>query len=278
MSKARVAVLHVVSGQLSITDQQSEDNRLLFDSASEFVFGLHYPGAATPLVKNFEQWLSYLVESPPWLSPSAQVRNRAAFLDVSKAVETVMERRQLMMLLEQVGQERQGAEGCPRWLQRLVREWERYRTKVITFNYDQLVELAWLLYTKDIRGKSSDRSSSRDLYPVVLTPLTARGGHGSFKASSNSPSDFQLLKLHGSLGWYYSGLHGPRGDIVHDRGLRGDGWNAAAESPAAYAVSQPTSNPWLFRLPPSRVRTTAITFYGRCGRRRRCTSGMPRRW
>jgi hypothetical protein len=179
MSKARVAVLHVVSGQLSITDQQSEDNRLLFDSASEFVFGLHYPGAATPLVKNFEQWLSYLVESPPWLSPSAQVRNRAAFLDVSKAVETVMERRQLMMLLEQVGQERQGAEGCPRWLQRLVREWERYRTKVITFNYDQLVELAWLLYTKDIRGKSSDRSSSRDLYPVVLTPLTARGGHGT---------------------------------------------------------------------------------------------------
>ena len=38
-------------------------------------------------------------------------------------------------------------------------------TIVITLNYDQLVELAWLLCTKDIRGKWSDRSSYRDLYP-----------------------------------------------------------------------------------------------------------------
>jgi hypothetical protein len=29
-------------------------------------------GSGTPLTNNFEQWLSYLIETPPWLSEAEQ--------------------------------------------------------------------------------------------------------------------------------------------------------------------------------------------------------------
>jgi len=34
--------------------------------------GIDIPGANTPVASNFEQWLSYLIERPPWLSSADQ--------------------------------------------------------------------------------------------------------------------------------------------------------------------------------------------------------------
>ena len=34
--------------------------------------GFDIPGANTPVAANFEQWLSYLIERPPWLSAADQ--------------------------------------------------------------------------------------------------------------------------------------------------------------------------------------------------------------
>jgi hypothetical protein len=44
---------------------------------------------------------------------------------------------------------------------------------VITFNHDQLVELAWLATT----NLAPPRERAWDLYPAPLTPLTSRVGN-----------------------------------------------------------------------------------------------------
>jgi hypothetical protein len=208
-----------------IPEEISEQFREFADAAADFVVAQRLPGAGTPIVKNFEQWLSYLVESPPWLSPSDQAVNRSAFLNVAQAVSSVLESRQRLLLVNQWKQELRDEEGCPAWLKRLVKEWEHYSAKVITFNYDQLVELAWLLHGNAVRS-TPFVLTSRDLYPALLTPLTARGGGGNFRGPHLTSGGLELLKLHGSLGWYYSDPDGPPGDIVYDQGVAGGSWMA----------------------------------------------------
>ena len=173
-------------------------------------------GLGTPLMKNFEQWLSYLVETPPWLSEAEQARNRADFLDVSLAVHEVLEARQRLTVMRNP---------CPDWLIRLVQKWHELEETVITFNYDQFVELAWLRHTPDPIPADRKRGSI-DLYPVPLAPVGARVGNVEvFNAGglmilnvSPPPDGLKLLKLHGSLGWWYSGPNSPPGDMVYDTG------------------------------------------------------------
>jgi len=176
-------------------------------------------GFDTPLAKNFEQWLSYLIESPPWLSESDQDRNRADFLDVSLAVHEVLWERQGATVMHH---------SCPDWLQCLVQNWQEDRATVITFNYDLFVELAWLLYAANAGPR---RNISMDLYPVPVTPIGTRMGGvltsvGGPRAISAPPDGLKLLKLHGSLNWWYSGPKGTPGEPIYDWGIKGDsGWN-----------------------------------------------------
>lgn len=60
------------------------------------------PGASTPLARDFEQWLSYLVDTPPWLSQSDQLRNLAAFNDVARAVHSALDERQTAAVADEL--------------------------------------------------------------------------------------------------------------------------------------------------------------------------------
>jgi hypothetical protein len=66
----------------------------LSKAVDEKLAGRNIPGAGTPVASDFERWLSYLIERPPWLGTAEQERNRAAFLDVSNAVHAILARRQ----------------------------------------------------------------------------------------------------------------------------------------------------------------------------------------
>ena len=84
------------------------------------------PGLDTPVANDFEQWLSYLVEAPPWLSDADRARNQAAFFDVSGAVARVLMRQQGEAV----------AAPPPKWLRPLLVNWHNTDATVITFNYD----------------------------------------------------------------------------------------------------------------------------------------------
>lgn len=189
----------------------------LSEGMRDFILLYLFPGFASPLVKNFEQWLSFLIESPPWLPPAEQARNRAAFLHIADAIATILATRQHATVQSHDG-------NCPDWLSHLVDLWARHNSTVITFNYDQLVELAWLS-ARDIQN----RARSIDLYPAPLTPLIARTG--AIPAVPASSNGFRLLKLHGSIGWWYSGPDAPPGDVVYDEGINGSAWSSDGLGP-----------------------------------------------
>jgi hypothetical protein len=160
------------------------------------------PEASSPIAKNFEQWLSYLIESPPWLSDGERLRNRGAFSDVAGAVHDVLQERENAV---------RDHEDCPEWLAHLVRYWQQNQCSVITFNYDTLVEAAWA------EQADSGQQSVMDLYPIPLSFTGSRTG--AVLGGGQRPPGMQLLKLHGSLNWRYSGPDSPPGDIIYVTGI-----------------------------------------------------------
>ena len=65
---------------------------------------------------------------------------------------------------------------APDWLRQLVGYWEGIRAKVITFNYDNLVELAWRVYVADSQHDDSKPHTPepwRFLYPVPIPIVLA---------------------------------------------------------------------------------------------------------
>jgi hypothetical protein len=186
------------------------------------------PGADTPLANNFEQWLSYLVETPPWLSESHQARNRAGFSDVARAVHSVLSDCQKRAV--------QNGEP-PEWLQPLMVYWEENAATVITFNYDLFVELAWLRSFSD-----GDRRLRRSLYlyPVPITPIGTRLGYpiGGIPTADG----LRLLKLHGSLSWRYSGQGSTPGDVIYDLGVFGSGWDVDGIGPVQFGNGRPDAD------------------------------------
>lgn len=170
------------------------------------------PGDGTPVANDFEQWLSYLVEAPPWLSEAERARNQAAFFDVSDAVARVLMRKQLDAV----------AAPPPDWLEPLLINWHNTDATVITFNYDLLVELAWKRFIAGVLAFDS-WDSILSLYPAPITPIGARAGNAL--GGVRPPKGLQLLKLHGSLNWWYSGPRATPGDTIYGMPLKGEEWS-----------------------------------------------------
>ncbi len=154
-----------------------------------------------------EQWLSLLSEPAPWLSSSEQMRNSALFIDVSQAIYEVLT----------AMQDRASSMAAPEWLFSLVRYWQRRQSTVITFNYDCLVELAYMEVIVPELAPHGGQGS--DLLVIPVTPAALRtvaivGG--------SEPGTFKLLKLHGSLDWWYSGPQAEPSDPIYRMGWHGD--------------------------------------------------------
>ena len=203
--------------------------------------GRNIPGEDTPVAANFEQWLSYLIERPPWLSPTEQENNRAGFFAVSNAVHSILSERQAQAVEQ---------EGCPDWLRHLVVYWQKTSATVITFNYDNLVELAWRMYAAS-GGPAKDPEQPDQLHPdqlrhakpwTALYPMPIRRPSSRFRMPPDldfpQTQGMKLLKLHGSLSWRYIGPDGAPGDLIYETAGLGDfRWNAQGLSPCAFEES-----------------------------------------
>jgi hypothetical protein len=159
--------------------------------------------------KDLEMVLTYLSQAHPWLPEKETLRNRAAFLDLSSAIEKHLSKR-LRNAVQDI------ANNDARWIQRLFRRWHSSQARVITLNYDTLVEII-SGYLSD--GQTSVKLKTCDFYPVDMKTLVMDGG------SANRSSTFRLFKLHGSINWFYSGhRHSASEDVcaaVYDGGLLG---------------------------------------------------------
>jgi hypothetical protein len=130
---------------------------------------------------NLELWLSSLAERQPYMIGSDSLRNRALFEDIT----------QLLVLL--VADAESNVAQSPGWLRRLLRLWHRRQSTVITFNYDTIVESTAV----QLGFPSADGdivSSILGQLPRLAIPLQV----------NELPVSFHLLKLHGSLDWYWN--------------------------------------------------------------------------
>jgi hypothetical protein len=146
---------------------------------------------------DLERWLSSLADPGPWLTVAEKMRSRAKFVEVSDDIAKSITALEL----------RVASNDAPDWLHSLVRYWDQTEATVISFNYDRLVELAYL--------QSAEKPDKwpGELYSIPVTPAALRVG--SIVSGDRRPT-LRLLKLHGSVSWWYSGPEGGEFDVIYD--------------------------------------------------------------
>ncbi len=150
---------------------------MLGDRVRRLLRGGHVPAG------NVEMWLSSLADRQPFMSQPDASLNQALFQEISR------------QLIDLVAQPQEGFWlSSPSWLHRLVRIWHRRRTSVVTFNYDTIVEQSMI----ELDAPGADG----DIVAAILTQLPRRAVTTAW-GEVPSPT-FRLLKLHGSLDWYWN--------------------------------------------------------------------------
>jgi hypothetical protein len=142
---------------------------------------------------NFEAWLSELASDQPYLSDADNALNQAAFLLFSEAIAEI--------LGDRVAEVLEGE--YPEWLLRLVSAMHHEQATAITFNYDPLIECmvgtpTGILGDPDQYGEVWNGVSWTEL-SGGLPPWAPGDAH----LQSTQVETLRLLKLHGSLNWYW---------------------------------------------------------------------------
>lgn len=136
---------------------------------------------------DFERWMSHLAEDQPFLSAHENLENRALFLRVSEAIADVLDNRQQAVL----------GQPWPAWFPRFIRLAHQQLAAILTFNYDTLLECAvatGLLY---------DPGIPEQVAWTELTDDVPGWPAGVMRAGATPAATLRLLKLHGSLNWYW---------------------------------------------------------------------------
>ena len=178
---------HAVSELMPLTDPLGESlrNALVGGGWEHWLPKSRFAGGY------FEQWLSRLAEDQPDYDDATNASNRGLFETISSVIHISLSRCQKETL---------GSGPCPPWLTTLVAEFHRRKNTVITFNYDNLIEYAVLgSELMDHHPPKGERVRPHD----ILGDLPPPPPHPSRLAGPLTES-FRLLKLHGSLNWYWS--------------------------------------------------------------------------
>ena len=201
----------------------------------------------------FEVWLSRIAQDQPDLTEVENARNRAIFLDASQAIYKVISQCQRVAT---------AADSNRDWLFDLVEKLHHRRSMVVTFNYDNLIELT--VKSFDAVGRQPLVGGTPAKVQEVRTDMLIcyqppyGGPPPSYGAGSGFMLDtFRLLKLHGSLDWWWapedesgatlsrSPLVGGFGPLAHE-----------VESENVHLIRQPGRVPFI--VPPT---ATKSAFY-----------------
>jgi len=136
----------------------------------------------------FETWLSQLADEQPYLTIQENLENQALFLRFSSAIAAVLGESVQETL----------ASSAPLWLSELVSVAHKRRATLITFNYDPLIEC--VVGTQLLR----DGSLGEPVYWAEITGNVPSWPPGSMRLAAEKAHTLRLLKLHGSLNWYWS--------------------------------------------------------------------------
>lgn len=156
---------------------------------------------------NIELWMTYLSENQPWLDEISSQYNQAVAAQIRRHIRGVIEARTLASM-RPTRILANDTSTKPKWLNSLIQQWHLRRAKVITLNYDTLIERASVnLSIDEGRGVSLTQ-----IYPPYFSTLALRRSGGGF--GERELKTFTYLKLHGSTNWYYSGRDSFYGETI----------------------------------------------------------------
>ena len=150
-------------------------------------FDLH-PG------QTFEDWLTLQITPLPFLE---------GFENSKRAAEAARVIAEIARVLDEKVTEA-SANDSPLWLRQLVALWHAERAVILTFNYDTLLERA-------VNGSPPTTTSSEGYVRYILgdhvvfpAPPAPQAQFIGDSGAGHTDESFEVLKLHGSLGWYWA--------------------------------------------------------------------------
>ena len=163
---------------------------------------------------NIELWLSHLLDPAPYLLEPNRLRYKALGLDIIDLIQYEIEE----------GERQAASEACPEWFRKLGEYWVKNSSRIVTLNYDTLVERV----VTDVGADRHQPLTSSQLYPGTITPASRRTEYNYVAGPpvSNPPT---LSKLHGSSNWYYSGEENYAGETLYQTGVHGWTFNDQRE-------------------------------------------------
>ena len=188
-----------VSSHLPLTDELGMFALLRLPDGWRHRAPSHFVGGT------FETWLSRLADDQPQLSEAENQENRALFAHTVEAITSELADRQRKALTQ----------AAPPWLYELLSVLHCGRHTAITLNYDILVEAGLQGHALWCNGPPTDPNNPARSSPgrfagigdVLggLPDLRARSGQTIYtdELTASPEQTFQLLKLHGSLDWYW---------------------------------------------------------------------------
>jgi len=171
--------------------------------------GVFYSGTL-----DFEEWLTTLAEPQPYLLMPENARREALFSELTGSIAWVIEQSQARTV--------EGKDPPP-WLARLVTEWHRRRSFVVTFNYDTLIEATVDCLQIAITGDPHPMTH-KTLGPSVIQNWTPMWDGVRLHAAES----FRYSKLHGSTHWCWDSMTKAADSIVQI-GLRHE-WKQRSQS------------------------------------------------
>jgi hypothetical protein len=142
----------------------------------------------------FESYLSVLAADQPYLSAMENLQNRALFEGYSSAIADVLGSRQEEIL----------ENPPPEWLVEFLLSAHHLKAGVVTFNYDTLLECLVNSPLGPLDDPKGDWGSFDPFFWDELTGGVPAWPPGPARFGATRRDTLRLLKLHGSLNWYWS--------------------------------------------------------------------------
>jgi hypothetical protein len=154
---------------------------------------------------DFETLLSYLAQNAHWKDRSEFHAHQSLFFKIAdRIVQEITEK------------ETQGlnSEAVPPWLHKLVAYFDKQQSWVVTFNYDTILER--VAFLSKSAGGYINHVQTGWLYPKIMRNISTLFPQEGFKlVQSNERNSFHLIKMHGSINWFYSGEYSLPGEQIY---------------------------------------------------------------
>lgn len=156
-----------------------------------------------------ELLFSYLSLEQPWNEPSEALKDRALFIRIQEFLAKFITD----------CEDHAFKNSIPDWSKRLVEYLHSDKISVITFNYDTVLERIVYKIKQQKRKPEGEWPHEFHLYGLPLSVIWSREGATLVDIGVET---FHLIKLHGSINWFYSGVEEFPGEQVYYRPINSD--------------------------------------------------------